>query len=146
MKIEMAQKENEKRKCLYNPCLSGNPVWTIFWNNHPSAEEFSFVLSVSWWDRQNLWGEGCYPHFLYGMTQPSCCYLLLEEARYFHFQNPVLVMKNGHISKPFCSFWSLLLSFLFSDDLRSCEFCMRKQRGRVPPLGYSQATGLHRIS
>lgn len=67
------------------------------------------------------------------MIQPGCCYLLLEEARYFHFQNPVLVVKNGHTSKPFFSFWEktpLLLSFVFTDDLRSCEFCMRKQRER----------------
>lgn len=42
-------------------------------------------------------GQGCYLHLLNGMIQSDCWYLLLEEARYFHLQDPILVVENCHI-------------------------------------------------
>lgn len=102
----MAQEENEMRKCLYNTCLSGSPICTVFLNNYPSfltQELFICYFCVVMRQTKPL-GEGRYPHLLHGLTQPGCCYLLLEEAKYFHFLNPVLMVKNDHISEPFCCF------------------------------------------
>lgn len=77
-------------------------------HHHSQLRSFSFLVTVSWWDRWNFWGKDIIFISCLEWYNLSAGIMLLEGARHFHFQDPVLVVKNGHILKPQTGFYELM--------------------------------------